>query len=228
MEIELEKQPARQNWTQSVPVFMINLPGNYVSDYYTEQTRWSWANRGYTLNFAAALKAEDPYYQRYVHKFTTIERTMNRPGKRDFYKTEISRFLSHVKLWQTMLVRNWPRIFIVEHDCMLQQHISPIWLNNQISFIAAGTTPAFYTGYTKPGIKTCTGYHLRRDYCERLVDDFLATPYINFNIEKYLYVMSIFDLKYSASQFLKTDSMPATELYDAEIGNTVKDDSKIN
>lgn len=227
MEIELEQQPKKPNPTQEVPVYMITVPTSFESKYYSKEAGWSWANRGYTLNYVPALKAEDPYYKTYESRFTEVERTFGKKGRRTFYKTEISRFLSHVKLWEAIVSRGIRHSFIVEHDCKLVRHVPPIIYNTDIAFIARSSEPSFYTNYTERGIKSCAGYHLRLNFAETLLEDFYSTPVINFNIEKYLYIMSIFHMKYSATGFIKTRGLPAIEMYDTIIGNTVKDERKI-
>lgn len=226
MEIELEQRPSKPNPTQGIPVYMITVPTSFESKYYTTISGDSWGLRGYTVNYVPALKAQDPFFKKYEHKFTTVERTFGRRGKRQFYKSEISRFLSHVKLWEAMVTRDIKRVFIVEHDCKLEKHVPAWYRNTQIGFLAKSAQPSFYTNFTAAGIKTCTGYHIRIDYAQRLYEDFLATPVINFNIEKYLYVMSIFDVKYSATSIAEAKGVPAIEIYDGEIGNTVKDERK--
>lgn len=224
MEIELEKYPLKPLVSQTIPVFMIMLPTSYESMYYCKYSVDSWRTRGYTVNKVPALKAEDPFYKLYEDRFLSSERSFGKKGKRKFHKSEISRFLSHVKLWQYMKNNKVKNVFIVEHDCMLQEHVNDIAMTKEIFFLAKSAKPNFYTNYKSPGIKSCTGYFLRIDYAMRLLDDFLSLPFINFNIEKYLYVMSIFDMRYSAAHFLEAKELPAVELYDAEIGNTVKDE----
>jgi len=226
MDIELEQRPSKPNPTQEVPVYLITVPGNFESRYYTGITTDSWGLRGYTVNFVPALKAEDDFYKKYADRFTTVERTFGRKGRRKFYKSEISRFLSHVKLWEAIVTRGIRRVFIIEHDCKLERHVPSWYRNSQIGFLAKSSHPSFYTNYTAAGIKSCTGYYIRIDYAQRLLEDFYSTPVINFNIEKYLYVMSIFDVKYSATSFAEAKNVPAVELFDPEIGNTVKDERK--
>lgn len=216
--------PCRANITQTVPVFMITVPENFNSLYYAEKTMYSWKTRGYAVRQVPALKAEDDYYLRHASKFTTIERTFGREGKREFYKSEISRFLSHVKLWEHMSQKNISRMFIIEHDCELVNHVPSKFINTNIGFLARSSMPSFFTNYTSCGIKSCAGYYIRIDYAQRLLEDFYSLPTINFSIEKYLYVMSIFDGRYSATHFAEALRMPAQEIYDAEIGNTVKDE----
>lgn len=224
MEIELEKYPLKPLDSQFIPVYMIMVPTSYESMHYCKYSVDSWRTRGYTVNKVPALKAEDPFYKFHEDKFHSTERSFGKRGKRKFYKSEISRFLSHVKLWQYMVNSDVRKVFIVEHDCMLQDHVPDKFVSREISFLAKSANPNFYTNYKSPGIKSCTGYFLRIDHAIRLLEDFESLPFINFNIEKYLYVMSIFDMKYSAAHFLEAKELPAIEIYDAEIGNTVKDE----
>lgn len=226
MDIELDQRPIKPNPTQGIPVYMITVPSSFESMHYAKKTWNSWGSRGYTVNVVPALKAEDPFYQFYADRFLKVERTFGKKGSRKFYKSEISRFLSHVKLWQSMVEKKISRAFIIEHDCELNQHVPSYFLNTNIGFLARGAYPSFFTNYTSSGIKSCTGYYIRIDYAERLLEDFRSLPIVNFNIEKYLYVMSIFDVKYSATHFVEATNVPAIELYDPEIGNTVKDELK--
>lgn len=228
MEIELEQHPTKPLFSQYIPVYMVMVPTSYESMLYCKHSVDSWRTRGYRVSKVPALKAEDPFYKLYSDKFLTTERSFGKKGKRRFSKSEISRFLSHVKLWQHIVDTNMRRAFIVEHDCVLQQHVTNDFLTKNISFLAKSARPSFFTNYISPGIKSCTGYYIRLDYAQRLLEDFKALPFVNFNIEKYLYVMSIFDLTYSASHFIDAKNLPAIELFDAEIGSTVKDESQKN
>ena len=208
----------------SFPVYCIYLPNSFTSDFYLNKIKPSWENYGFDLTMIPAISVDDTIIEKQKDKFNVRERTNRREGKRSFYKSEISRFLTHVSIWKKIISSNSTGAFIIEHDCFLSKAVPEKIVNDNINFFVHGASTSFFTGYVKTSTKTCVGYWLRQSMAEDLFDHFSKLREINVNIERYLYSRSIVERSYTPYSFLESSNTLAVELNDVMVGNTVRDE----
>ena len=223
------------------PVYCIYNPGDFISEYYLNEIRSSWEQYGFNLTMLPSITEESDIYDECYMKFTTRPRTFNRNGSRDFFLSEKKRFLTHASAWYAVneqagtnanplgpSLSRINRAFIIEHDCKLFKQINENILKKGIYFLANGSSETWmsnslnYYGITcKPSV----GYMLSVDMARTIIQKFENTPTIDYSLETFLFNIAMIKNQYNWNEFIHLELF-CQEIYDPEIGNTVKDEKR--
>lgn len=218
---------------------MIVVQDSYESMYYKNICVPSWEKHGYQVSFIPAKNWEQT--DKFI-KFDSQRIRFYETGKRDFYKTEQLSVYSHHEAWKKVISTNVPSI-IIEHDCFLNYDL-PGWVEEkQMWCFAAGhmfdpkldvNNPEYLRKYnTSPmRLKGSTGYYLKPE-AARALRYYYKNNFIQRDLPEQLIEIAVDRQYMPISEVSKYNSHGhniayAVELYDPEIGKTVKDGKKIS
>lgn len=194
----------------NVPIWMISISDNPISQYWKSEVIDSWTDYGYSVNHFEAVTPKD------LNKFAKELSFKSTRTGRPLTDTEKAVWCSHYSLWKKAL--KGPLI-VVEHDILLQEKLPSHFSNDKIDSFSVTYVPRLKEYRLLPA----GAYYITPLGAAELIKSATSNPIVG-NVDAYIHVIGL-DINKQASNTYGVLEI-AEQMFDESIGTTIQHGKK--
>lgn len=194
----------------NIPIWMISISDNPVSQYWKSEVIDSWTSRGYAVNHFEAITPKS------VNQFDQELTFTSNQNRRPFTDTEKAVFCSHYCLWKKALENP---LIVVEHDILLQCDLPSVFSNELVDGFATTYVPRLKEYRMLPA----GAYYITPSGASELISAVTSKP-ITSNVDAYLYRLGLSINRKCPDTY--GANLIAEQMFDPLIGTTIQHGKK--